>query len=65
MIFFGESFLRRATESFIWHYHEEQNHQGLANRIIEPDDEVEQKTGKIKCRERLGGILRYHNRDAA
>ena len=65
MIFFGESFLRRATESFIRHYHEERNYQGLVNRIIEPEAEVEQKTGKIECRERLGGILRYYNRDAA
>jgi len=65
MIFFGESFLCRATESFIRHYHEERNHQGLANRIIEPDDEVKQKTGEIECREQLGGILRYYYRDAA
>jgi len=65
MIFFGESFLRRATKSFIRHHHKKRNHQGLANRIIEPDDEVEQKTGEIECRKRLGGILRYYYRDAA
>ena len=60
MIFFGESSLRRATESFIRQYHEERNHQGLANRLIEPGDEVGQNTGEIECRERLGGILRYY-----
>jgi len=36
MIFFGEKSLRHATNSFIRHYHEEQNHQGLGNEIIEP-----------------------------
>ncbi len=65
MIFFGEKSLRRAIETFIRHYHEERNHQGLANRIIEPGAEVGQNTGEIECRERLGGILRYYYRCAA
>ncbi len=65
MIFFGEKSLRRAIETFIRHYHEERNHQGLANRLIEPGDEVGQKTGEIECRERLGGILRCYYRRAA
>jgi len=46
-------------------YREERNHRSLANRIIEPGDEVGQNTGEIECRERLCGILRYHYRDAA
>jgi len=41
---------------------EERNHQGLANRIIEHDDEVGQNAWEIECRERLGGILRYYYR---
>ena len=65
MIFFGEKSLRHATNSFIRHYHEERNHQGLGNEIIEPGDEVGQVAGKIECQERLGGLLRYYYRDAA
>ncbi len=65
IVCFGEKSLRRATDSFIRHYHEERNHQGLANQIIEPDDEVGQSDRDIECRERLGGILRYYYRRAA
>jgi len=65
MIFFGESSLRRATISYLAHYHQERNHQGLNNRIIEPGDEVGPGRGVVNCRERLGGTLRYYYRDAA
>ena len=65
MIFFGEQSLRRAVAAYIEHYHSERNHQGLHNRIIEPDDEVGTVTGEVECRERLGGMLRYYHRDAA
>jgi transposase InsO family protein len=63
MIFFGEGSLRRATAQFLAHYHEERNHQGLANELIDPGGEVGSTTGEIKCRERLGGMLRYYYRD--
>lgn len=65
MIFFGEQPLRKAVQEFVRHYHEERNHQGLENKIIDPGDEVGQIAGNIECRERLGGILRYYYRDAA
>jgi transposase InsO family protein len=65
MIFFGEKMLRTAVGQFLKHYHGERNHQGLDNKIIEPDDEVGRENGEIKCRERLGGLLRYYHRDAA
>ena len=65
MIFFGEQSLRKAVQEFLRHYHEERNHQGLENKIIDPGDEVEQVAGNIVCHERLGGILRYYYRDAA
>jgi transposase len=32
---------------------------------IEPGDEVGQVVGKIECQERLGGLLRHYDRDAA
>ena len=65
MIFFGEASLRKATRQFVEHYHQERNHQGLANRLIEPRDEVGRRRRKIRCRERLGGLLKYYYRDAA
>jgi transposase InsO family protein len=65
MIFFGETSLRRATTSYLAHYHGERNHQGLGNKLIEPGDEVGQADGEIECHERLGGLLRYYYRDAA
>ena len=65
MIFFGEKTLRRAVVEFVAHYHSERNHQGLDNQLIEPGDETERIAGKIECRERLGGLLRYYHRDAA
>ena len=64
MIFFGERQLRRATEQFIAHYHAERNHQGLDNELIQPGESVGKAEGEIRCRERLGGLLRYYHRAA-
>lgn len=65
MIFFGEKSLRRAVNEFVAHYHKERNHQGLDNQLIESGDDVGAVAGKIECRERLGGMLKYYHRDAA
>ena len=65
MIFFGDSSLRRAAAAYLDHYHAERNHQGLGNQIIEPSDVVGQVVGRVECRERLGGLLRYYYRKAA
>ena len=65
MIFFDERSLLRAATSFLDHYHEERNHQGLDNQLIDPTQDVGHANGKIQCRERLGGILRYYFRQAA
>ncbi len=64
MIFFGVAALRRAQSEFLAHYNRERNHQGIANQIIEPGDEVGATTGSIACRQRLGGMLRYYRRAA-
>jgi putative transposase len=65
MIFFGEKSLRRAVTAYLKHYHTERNHQGLENRLIDADAEACHAAGKIKCRERLGGMLKYYYREAA
>ena len=63
LIFFTEDSLRRAIRSFVDHYHRERCHQGIGNKLIEPIAGVTH--GHIRCRERLGGMLRYYYRQAA
>ena len=65
MIFFGEKSLRKAVDQFLGHYHQERNHQGLDNRLITAGEEVGRTSGKVRCHERLGGMLRYYYRDVA
>jgi hypothetical protein len=43
----------------------ERSQQRLGNQLIDPGEEVGQSRGGVKCRERLGGLLRYYYRDAA
>jgi transposase InsO family protein len=64
MIFFGEAGLHRALDEFLSHYHGERNHQGLGNRLIEAAPNVGTPVGAIRCRQRLGGMLRYYYRAA-
>jgi putative transposase len=59
----GDTHLRTVVAEYIEHYHAERNHQGLDNRVIERLP-VEPR-GIVKCRERLGGTLRYYFRDVA
>ena len=45
--------------------HAERKHQGLGNAIIAPLPRPTNAGGRVRCRERLGGMLRYYYRDAA
>jgi hypothetical protein len=66
LILVGESSLRRALQQYLLHYHEERNHQGKGNRILFPSQtEARRNRGAVQCRERLGGLLRYYEREAA
>ena len=65
MILFGEKSLRNAVGEFLSHYHSERNHQGLDNQLIDVGEEVSRVTGDVRCRQRLGGMLRCHYRAAA
>jgi len=64
MVRLGESHLRAAVRALIDHYHEERPHQGLDNELIAPTT-TEVGTGPITCRERLGGLLKFYDREAA
>ena len=65
LILFGERSLRTAVREFMAHYHNERNHQGLNNRLIQPDPDHLANTGPVQRQERLGGKLNYYYRAAA
>ena len=65
MIWFGEDALRKGVQEFVAHYLHERNHQGLKNRLIEPEEGHLSATGEIQQRQRLGGLLNYYYRAAA
>ena len=65
VILFGEGSVRRAAAEFTAHYHAERHHQGLDNRLICPDPTHVRKGGRVKQRDRLGGLLKYYYRTAA
>ena len=63
MIFLGEDHLRHTLRQYLIHYHQERNHQGLENQLIDP--EVLAPIGEIRRRRRIGGLLNYYYREAA
>jgi putative transposase len=63
LILFGERRLFRALDEFVAHYHGERNHQGLGNALITPAAAAAGGT-QVRCRDRLGGLLRYYHRAA-
>jgi hypothetical protein len=65
MVLFGQESLSRATREYLEHYHRERNHQGLSGKIIDAGPELGRAVGRIKSKERLGGMLRYYYREAA
>ena len=67
LILFGERLLRRALHQYVAHYHEERNHQGKQNRLLFslPNRGARRDNGIVRCKERLGGLLKYYEREAA
>jgi transposase InsO family protein len=63
VIVFGERHLRRTIAEFVEHYHGERNHQGLENELIEGPPAAG-CAGRIRRRQRLGGLLNYYARAA-
>ena len=65
LVLFGENSLRRALTEYIAHYHCERNHQGKGNVLLFPESiDIGSPGGRIQCRRRLGGLLRYYARAA-
>jgi putative transposase len=66
IILFGERALRPTLKEYLTHFHQERPHQGKGNVVRMPvRGHVTTHDEPIRCRERLGGLLRYYDRDAA
>jgi putative transposase len=65
VILFSERSLRRALSAYVEHYHAERNHQGKSNILLFPRDADLCRDQPVRCRERLGGLLRYYHQEAA
>ena len=63
LILVGERRLFRGLDEFVAHYHGERNQQGLGNALITPAAAVAVGI-QVRCRDRLGGLLRYCYRAA-
>jgi putative transposase len=59
----GERHFRRAMHACVEHYHRERNHQGLDNELIDGHSSPG-GAGRIRRRQRLGGLLNYYYRAA-
>ena len=66
----GERHLAHLVKEFLTHYHEERPHQGRGNVPLPDADQPQPRilkfpTGAVKCRKRLGGLLKHYYRAAA
>src|SRR2546426_9354154 len=66
LILFGERSLRHVLTQYVTHFHHERHHQGKGNvllfRAVRQEAEGQ---GPMQRRERLGGLLKYYEREAA
>jgi putative transposase len=60
----GEWHLRHAISEYLKHYHQERNHQGLGNVLID-SSVAANDNGRVRRHQRLGGLLSYYHRKAA
>jgi transposase InsO family protein len=60
----GHRHLTNLVTEYARHYHHERPHQGVGNRLLEPEVAAN-GAGPVQCRERLGGLLRSYYREAA
>jgi putative transposase len=67
LVLFGEGSLRRAVGEYVTHFLEERNHQGKGNVLLFPRNEeiIGSRKGRERCKERLGGLLKYYHREVA
>jgi putative transposase len=61
------AFTAATLQQYVVHYHEERNHQGKENLILFPleTEGARNRRAAVRCHERLGGLLKYYEREAA
>ena len=64
VMIFREKSLRYTIKQYVEFYNHERNHQSLDNELIDPQVCLP-TSGKIKCKKRLGGLLRFYRRKAS
>lgn len=65
LVLLGEGHLCRAVAEYVAHHNGERPHQGLNGALIQPDPRAAHRSGEIRRRDRLGGLLRFYHRAAA
>jgi hypothetical protein len=66
LILFGEKALHHALTDYTTHSHHERNHQGKGNVLLLPTVRQDSaRAGPMRCRQRLGGLLKYYTYAAA
>jgi len=66
LILLGERSLRHVLSEYLTHDHKERCHQGLGNVIPFPARQAaNDHEGAIQCQKRLGGLLKFYDREAA
>lgn len=62
----GEGHLRHLLKEYVAHYHHERPHQGVGNLVLMPRGQPPwEAKGKVRKRQRVGGILNFYERRAA
>jgi len=61
---FSEKHLDYIVRQYVEHYHEERPHQGLGNQLLSGQPPPA-SDGEVRCRTRLGGLLKNYYRAAA
>jgi putative transposase len=61
----GPQHLRHLVTEYLEHYHQERNHQGLGNRLIEPVNDDPNADAPVCRLTRLGGTPSFYHREAA
>jgi putative transposase len=66
LILFGEAALYHVLREYMAYYHHERHHQGKGNVLLFPAiSHAPERAGPVRCRERLGGLLKYYECEAA
>jgi putative transposase len=72
-VVFGRKHMDVLCREFVEHYHEERPHQGLNNDLVLQSQGTKSNSGEpmtislaeVRCKERLGGLLKSYSRKAA